>query len=46
MAPYSVKSFAAFLPYPVLEPPLGQPWYILESMIDKNGMYNIIYKLH
>lgn len=41
MATYSVKAFAVFLPYPVLEPSLGQPWYIVESMIEKNGMYSV-----
>ena len=37
MATYSVDEFRAFLPYPVLEPPLGQPWHIVESRIDKDG---------
>jgi len=39
MATYPVTAFAAFLPYPVLKPSLGQPWYIVESMIEKNGMH-------
>ena len=38
MATYPVNAFATFLPYPVLKPSLGQPWYIVESMIEKNGM--------
>jgi len=39
MATYPVSAFAAFLPYPIPEPSLGQPWYIVESIIEKNGMY-------
>lgn len=45
MATYSVNAFRAFLPYPVLKPPLGQPWYIVESRIEKNGMYVKSYKI-
>jgi len=37
MATYPVNAFATFLPYPVLKPSLGQPWHIVESMIEKNG---------
>lgn len=37
MATFPVNRFVAFLPYGTQSPNLGQPWFIVESRIDKMG---------
>ena len=37
MATFPVNAFVAFLPSRTPSPKLGQPWFIVESRIDKMG---------